>query len=239
MWTVSSTTGRRHLVAGATVGPPCADGEKFVDVSTKIISTESAFRLAEECQKDVEKILKRKKQNISGGSTSGGEDSTDDEPLVVPNATLPVADTRDARRSRFFVFTENNPADIQQPFAYDEKKMVWLVYQLEQGEQAKVFHWQGAVYFRHAVSFATMKRLLPRGHIESAKGTPEEVRKYCTKNETRVRGPFEFGSMPRQGKLLSLTSEVVTIDQIPKACQYWRFCFCFFLPLSLSITNYG
>ena len=57
-------------------------------------------------------------------------------------------------------------------------------------------HIQGYIYFDNPRSFNSVRLALGRSHVEAAKGTPEENRKYCAKG-----GDFkEFGVIPKQGK---------------------------------------
>lgn len=39
------------------------------------------------------------------------------------------------------------------------------------------------------------ERISNRSHLEPAKGSPEQNRTYCSKPETRLRGPYEFGTI--------------------------------------------
>lgn len=102
-----------------------------------------------------------------------------------------------ANRSRSWVFTLNNPADDVRPCLEDN--MLYLVYQLEEGEQGTP-HLQGFVYWANAVRMVTMRQFLPGAHVEVARGTPAQNKAYCTKDSGRLDGPWEFGDMPRQGK---------------------------------------
>lgn len=58
-------------------------------------------------------------------------------------------------------------------------------------------HLQGYIRFTRAYRFATIKnRLLPRSHIEVARGSPRSNRDYCSKS-----GTFrEFGNLPADGE---------------------------------------
>ena len=50
---------------------------------------------------------------------------------------------------------------------------------------------------RKRLSF--LKKISPefaKAHFEVARGSPESNRAYCTKSDTRVDGPWEFGALP-------------------------------------------
>lgn len=53
-------------------------------------------------------------------------------------------------------------------------------------------HIQGFIYFKNPRSFSSTMGLLPRAHIEIAKGTPQQNREYCSKSGNFV----ELGEMP-------------------------------------------
>lgn len=78
----------------------------------------------------------------------------------------------------------------------------YLVYQYEMCPKTKKLHIQGYVQFTNARSLGGVKKLLTKWsgekgpHLEISKGTPEENKNYCTKVESRVNGPFEFGDCP-------------------------------------------
>lgn len=112
----------------------------------------------------------------------------------------PSRDLPGRSRSRSWVFTTNNPTG---PVELSELPgIVYGVYQLEQGESGTP-HYQGYLYFANAIRRTGLAKLLPRSYLAPANGSHEQCRDYCTK-EPRLDGPFEFGSIPTQGKRLDL-----------------------------------
>lgn len=80
----------------------------------------------------------------------------------------------------------------------------WVV-QLERSPKTNRLHIQGYAMMKYAVSDTWMKSTLLEGfykpHIEPAKGTKAQNYKYCTKADTRVSEPKEFGEFgSEQGK---------------------------------------
>ncbi len=62
-------------------------------------------------------------------------------------------------------------------------------------------HWQCYVHFHQSQRFAWVKKVLPEGsHIEAAKGTALQNKKYCSKDTILI----ERGALPRQGKRTDL-----------------------------------
>lgn len=71
-----------------------------------------------------------------------------------------------------------------------------MVYQAERGEKTNRLHYQGYVEFKKPTRVNRAKELLGDNtvHLEGRKGTRDEARNYCMKEDTRVDGPFEFGT---------------------------------------------
>lgn len=78
----------------------------------------------------------------------------------------------------------------------------YLVGQLEEGEEG-TWHYQLFIHFLQPKSLLQVKRDFlgcSWAHCEPCAGTAAENRTYCTKEETRVAGPWEYGRLPRQGE---------------------------------------
>ncbi len=71
----------------------------------------------------------------------------------------------------------------------------YLVFQEEKCPETDRTHLQGYAQFKTPVRFAAFKRWLgdESAHVEQAKGSAQQNRDYCTKEDTRVDGPFEVG----------------------------------------------
>lgn len=72
----------------------------------------------------------------------------------------------------------------------------FFVFQIESGDITGYKHIQLYVEHDDKISFSTLKKFFPRAHIESRLGTKKQAYIYCTKTETRLHGPFEFGIKP-------------------------------------------
>lgn len=90
-------------------------------------------------------------------------------------------------------FTLNNPGDYRP--VWNDVQMDYMVYQLERGANGTE-HLQGYVRFKARKRMNTVKNLLCNDgvHLETAKGNEKQNKEYCTKEETRVDGPWEFGT---------------------------------------------
>lgn len=111
-------------------------------------------------------------------------------------------------RSRSWCYTLNNYTDA----VLDHLSAVTSTYHcygLESAPTTGTKHVQGYIHFENCKSFNSVKRILGSSpHLERAKGSAADNRKYCSKD-----GDFhEFGTIPAQGRrndLTRLKSELV------------------------------
>lgn len=93
--------------------------------------------------------------------------------------------------------TINNPTG---PLVWTdlEEFLEFLVYQKESAPETGTEHFQ--VYFkcRAPQRLSAIKKWpgFETAHLEKCKGTPEQNIAYCTKEESRLDGPWEFGDRP-------------------------------------------
>lgn len=93
--------------------------------------------------------------------------------------------------SRSWVFTSFN---AEKP-SFDADVMVYQVYQREKCPTTGKDHWQGFVRFKDKIRLTQAKELLKldKVHFEVCRNPPKAI-EYCMKQDTRLDGPFEFGS---------------------------------------------
>lgn len=118
--------------------------------------------------------------------------------------------------SRGWCFTINNPDADYAETLIGSIPHKYIVFQEERGAQGTT-HVQGYVYFANAKQVQAVSRMGPfrHAHLEIARGTAEQNRDYCTKEDTRVNGPWEDGTIPMQGKsnaARELVSAIVNLD---------------------------
>lgn len=87
----------------------------------------------------------------------------------------------------------------------------YVCFGVEQGSQGTTPHLQGYVFFSNVKRFAGVKKLFPdRTHIEAARGTPAQNRKYCSKEG----GEFiEVGECPQSGKRNDLLEFISHVEE--------------------------
>lgn len=117
-------------------------------------------------------------------------------------------------KCRNYVFTLNNytPADVEQ---LREVECRYICFQGEIGAGG-TRHLQGLVIFDNPRALAGVKRVIgDRAHIERMRGTFEQARSYCSKEETADPTlPFiERGTPPQQGARTDLTAVAERIKE--------------------------
>lgn len=127
-------------------------------------------------------------------------------PTSVPKNQMSSAVATNAQ-TRAWVFTLNNP-ERTSPIPPTEDPLTWgatyVVFQLERGESGTP-HLQGYCLFPSNRRLAALRRLAPKAHWEPRRGSHEQARDYCRKEEGRVDGPWEQGEQPAPGKRNDLT----------------------------------
>lgn len=92
-----------------------------------------------------------------------------------------------------FVFTINNPAEDCLEELKD--KCQYLIWGEEVGMNGTP-HFQGFAQLHKLTRFNTIKKMIPKAHIESMRGTAEQAAEYCKKE-----GKFhEYGELRRMGE---------------------------------------
>ena len=85
-------------------------------------------------------------------------------------------------RSRSWCLTINNPSEDDCRLLKTMTDIQLLVACLETGSQGTL-HYQGYIEFEHQRSLSSLKKKLPRAHLEPRRGTREQALLYCTKDQ--------------------------------------------------------
>lgn len=107
---------------------------------------------------------------------------------------------------RNWLFTWNNPVDEHSDRLFDrfEPYLKYGVAQVEVGEHG-TRHWQGYLEFNRTMRLTRLKKYIPEAHWEPRRGTRDQSRDYCMKEDTRDHGPYEFGTFKQhRGKRADL-----------------------------------
>jgi len=75
----------------------------------------------------------------------------------------------------------------------DDKRIVFMVYQLEKATTTGKLHMQGVVGFTCQLAMSGVKKIFgDRVHLEPCMDLPKAI-EYCSKADTKVMGPWKFG----------------------------------------------
>lgn len=99
--------------------------------------------------------------------------------------------------SKTWLMTTNNPAVETEPYLkamYETLGAGYVCGQLEQGAEG-TRHIQWYAWFKKPVRASKIKKLDGTVHIEIVK-RDNGAGDYCMKEDTRLEGPFEFGTKP-------------------------------------------
>lgn len=131
-------------------------------------------------------------------------------------------------RLRNYCFTLNNPTPGEITFLHStlpqHTDCRFLVFQIESGESGTV-HIQGYVEWRKQIRVGTLRRISPfqRAHLEARRGTQAQAIAYCKKEESRLEGPYEYGTpaIESQGARKDLEEIKTKIDSGEPIAKIW------------------
>lgn len=105
--------------------------------------------------------------------------------------------------SRNFVFTINNPDSQLTPDEDDwaAAGVRYAIWQFELGEELTP-HIQGYIEFNRSVRRAAVVKLdgMGRAYVDVRRGSREQAREYCSKPDSRIDGPYEWGEWKSGGQ---------------------------------------
>jgi len=105
----------------------------------------------------------------------------------------------------FTLYTKlDNKGNYSPTFVWNEEQMAYAVMQVEECPTTNRMHFQGYVEYKNRVTFKRAKQLLQSDtvNIRIADGSSDQNTTYCTKEETRIDGPWIFGeslNLPGRG----------------------------------------
>ena len=94
-----------------------------------------------------------------------------------------------------WVFTINNPSIEDEQALVDQVPYRYLIFQHELAESG-THHIQGYMVLQSRMRRTALSSLLPHAFLEVRKGSHEQAKAYCSKEDTRMVGtePVEWGS---------------------------------------------
>jgi len=117
------------------------------------------------------------------------------------------------------VFTLNNYSNVDEPREKCAAAAKYMVWQAERGVEGQTPHLQGYIMFNKTMTFTGVKKLMKEAHWEMRKGTHEQAKEYCMKEETRDSaavnggGPWTHGEDAQPGKRSDLLLLKAAVDE--------------------------
>lgn len=115
--------------------------------------------------------------------------------------------------------TWNNPTMSDDEFhaflikLENEGVLKYAIFQRERGEKTGTIHFQFFVDFKSPVRFTKVKSTLPYGsHFKPMISTKTRCSNYCSKDDTRVSGPYEVGELIEERQRTDLDRAIKLID---------------------------
>lgn len=118
-----------------------------------------------------------------------------------------------------------------------------LIFQLESGRDSGYRHYQGYVEYHRERAFTAVKKDLGEAvHLEPAKGSRDDNHRYCTKEETRVDGPWRFGDTSSetstQGRRSDILDAKERLDAGSTMADVARGCFTTYVRHGRGLASY-
>lgn len=127
--------------------------------------------------------------------------------------------SRIPEKARTWLCTLNNPGELTLEKVHELTKADYTVGQLERGESGTL-HLQFYQNYKAPIRLAHYKKTLPSAHCEPVV-VDNGAAKYCMKEDTRVEGPWTYGTKPLQRnskqdwEQVYLNAKMGRLDEIP------------------------
>lgn len=89
--------------------------------------------------------------------------------------------------------------------------MLFVHWQLEAGPSGTP-HLQGTICWKESLSLGSVRKRCPRAHWEVMRGSLDQSIAYCSKKESRLKGPWSAGHKPQPGRRNDLWDVKALID---------------------------
>lgn len=92
--------------------------------------------------------------------------------------------------------------------------IMYIVYQKESTPSTGRLHFQGYILLKSPRTLKFVREILKSDpHLEKRLGSHEQAKAYCTKEESRVEGPWEQGTEPKPGKRTDILGAKKILDE--------------------------
>lgn len=118
--------------------------------------------------------------------------------------------------ARAYCFTEFKQLDYEPILtrAKEDPQCNFIIVQKERSPTTDAEHLQGYIQFSSPQRMARVKRIVSKStHIERSKGSSQQNVEYCSKEQTRLEGPWQWGQVTSQGMRRDLKTLVEQVQQ--------------------------
>lgn len=124
--------------------------------------------------------------------------------------------------ARTWCFTLNNPDGLLDVEFEQWDGLRYAIYQHEVGQEGTE-HFQGYIELDRVARLSKMISMIPGAHFEVRRGTREQARDYCRKEESRLDGPWEYGAWEAggQGARADVASFKAAVDSGATDLELW------------------
>ena len=115
--------------------------------------------------------------------------------------TQVIEEPKKDSQSRRYMLTYNNPTESDEEFynfLQNLEHIKYFMFSREKAPTTGTIHFQMFLIFKIGKRFSTIKNLFPNAHIEQAQKTSAQCREYCSKSDTHVSGPYEYGEFAEE-----------------------------------------
>lgn len=136
----------------------------------------------------------------------------------VSNEECPVSKpiSEPGKMFRRFMLTINNPEETDEEmekYLQSLEHIKFYSFNREQAPTTGTIHFQIFAIFSSPKRFTTIKSYFPKAHIEQCYKSSSVCYEYTTKSETRISGPYEWGTFEDQGS----RSDIKSLNELIKA----------------------
>lgn len=141
-------------------------------------------------------------------------------PAITADVSVPLSNNGKTRGLKFWMVTCFDLVHFKVPS--EDPRFSYMIYQVEQCPDTGRHHIQAYLELKKQTPFQQVKAMFSPAqvHLEGRKAkTPGPAIKYCSKEETRVTGPFEFGQRPDE----NAAANAPKIDWVEVREKVWRY----------------
>jgi len=132
-------------------------------------------------------------------------------------------------KGKNWLFTLNNPQDVPE-FG---NGVSYAIYQWEQAPTTGTIHIQGFVHLKMATTRGGVRKFVPAGSRIDFVNSPLDAIEYCSKEDSRISGPTEYGKRPNfnhEGRANSANVCILELARSMPRTEFFTYCVAHRIP---------